>query len=63
MMTWYSYLYMFSVWIVIIGLNIYCFYRVLTSKNLIVPSVGDEEEEKGEKYIQNNSSSNSIENQ
>jgi len=43
MMTWYSYLYMFSVWAIIIGLNIYCFYRVLTSKNIIAH---DDEEEK-----------------
>ncbi|HOV32736.1 MAG TPA: hypothetical protein PLX23_05175 [Candidatus Hydrogenedens sp.] len=35
MMTWYSYLYMFSVWAIITGLTIYCFYRVLTSKKVI----------------------------
>jgi len=44
-MTWYSYLYMFIVWGIIIGLNIYCFYKVLTSKNLIVPSLDEEDEE------------------
>jgi len=44
MMTWYSYLYMFSVWAIIIGLNIYCFYRVLTSKNIITHDDDEEEE-------------------
>lgn len=46
MMTWYSYLYMFSVWAIIIGLNIYCFYRVLLSKNIITY---DEEEKNNRK--------------
>ncbi len=35
MMTWYSYLYMLIVWGIITGLNIYCFYRVFSSKNII----------------------------
>lgn len=44
-MTWFSYLYMLTVWIIITGLNVYCFYRVLTSKNLIIPGAEEEEEE------------------
>lgn len=45
MMTWYSYLYMFSVWSIIIGLNIYCFYRVMKSKKVITYNDKDDEDD------------------
>jgi len=42
-MTWYSYVYMFTVWAVITGLNIYCFYRVFKSKNIVTHEEDEEE--------------------